>query len=162
MLCLKSFFTFISFVLCISVVLLGMEVMMEFSISTPALLFSAITILILAYTNRFLTLATLVRQHIALYKEDPDDSIMRQLKNFRQRIIVIKYTQIVGVLSFLFCVVSMFCIFLGWVIPAEIVFGTSLVLLFVSLLLSLHELFLSIGALDVEMQKVFKKDRKKE
>lgn len=162
MLCLKSFFTINSFVLCISVVLLGMEVMMEFSISTPALLFSAITILILAYTNRFLTLATLVRQHIALYKEDPDDSIMRQLKNFRQRIIVIKYTQIVGVLSFLFCVVSMFCIFLGWVIPAEIVFGTSLVLLFVSLLLSLHELFLSIGALDVEMQKVFKRDRKKE
>jgi hypothetical protein len=162
MLCLKSFFTINSFVLCISVVLLGLEVMMEFSISTPALLFSAITILILAYTNRFLTLATLVRQHIALYKEDPDDSIMRQLKNFRQRIIVIKYTQIVGVLSFLFCVVSMFCIFLGWVIPAEIVFGTSLVLLFVSLLLSLHELFLSIGALDVEMQKVFKRDRKKE
>ena len=106
---------------------------MEFSISTPALLFSAITILILAYTNRFLALASLVRQHITLYKESPEESILRQLKNFRQRLIVIKYTQIIGVLSFLFCVVSMFCIFLGWVIPAEIVFGISLVLLFLSL-----------------------------
>ncbi len=133
---------------------------MDFSISTPALLFSAITILILAYTNRFLSLASLVRQHIALYKDNPDESILRQLKNFRQRIVVIKYTQIVGVLSFLFCVVSMFCIFLGWVIQAEIVFGISLILLFVSLLLSLHELILSIGALDVEMQKVFKKNPK--
>lgn len=130
---------------------------MDFSISTPALLFSAITILILAYTNRFLALAGLVRQYIALYKENPDEGIFRQLKNFRQRLIVIKYTQIVGVLSFLFCVVSMFFIFLGLVLLAEIVFGISLVLLFISLLLSLHELFLSIGALDVEMQKVFKK-----
>lgn len=145
--------------LCFSRVLSVVEVIMEFSISTPALLFSAITILILAYTNRFLALASLVRQHIALYKESPEESILRQLKNFRQRLIVIKYTQIIGVLSFLFCVVSMFCIFLGWVIPAEIVFGISLVLLFLSLLLSLHELFLSIGALDVEMQKVFNKHK---
>lgn len=130
---------------------------MEFSISTPALLFSAITILILAYTNRFLALASLVRQYTAVYREKPEDSVFRQLKNFRRRLKVIKYTQIIGVLSFLCCVISMFCIFISQILVAEIVFALSLILLFVSLLLSLHELFLSIGALEVEMEKVFKK-----
>lgn len=124
---------------------------MHIDISTPALLFSAITLLILAYTNRFLALASLIRQYVALYKEKKDENTLRQIKNFRARLRVIKYTQIFGVVSFLFCVICMFLIFVGLLMAAEIAFGASLVLLFVSLLLSLHELFLSIGALKIEM-----------
>ncbi len=126
---------------------------MEFSISTPALLFSAISLLLLAYTNRFLTLAGLLRQHATLYREKPDENTARQLKNFRLRLRVIKYTQIFGVMSFLFCVVSMFLIFIDLIIAAEAVFGAGLIIMFISLLLSLHELFLSIGALNVELEK---------
>jgi len=124
---------------------------MEIEISTPALLFSAITLLMLAYTNRFLALAALIRQYAALYREKKDESILRQIHNFNIRLRVIKYTQIFGVSSFLFCVVSMFLIFINLIIPAEIVFGMSLCLLFTSLALSLHELFLSIGALKIEI-----------
>jgi hypothetical protein len=127
---------------------------MHIDISTPALLFSAITLLILAYTNRFLALANLIRQYVALYKEKKDDNTLRQIKNFHVRLRVIKYTQIFGVLSFLFCVVCMFLIFINSILTAEIAFGASLVLLFVSLLLSLHELFLSIGALKIEMSEI--------
>jgi hypothetical protein len=123
-------------------------------ISTPALLFSAITLLILAYTNRFLALASLIRQYVALYKEKRDENALRQIRNFRSRLRVIKYTQIFGVLSFLLCVICMFLIFIGHDLAAEIAFGASLVLLFISLLLSLHELFLSIGALKIEIGEI--------
>ncbi|MFA6343022.1 MAG: DUF2721 domain-containing protein [Fibrobacteraceae bacterium] len=127
---------------------------MEIEITTPALLFSAITLLMLAYTNRFLALAALIRQYIALYKEKKDASILKQIRNFDTRLKIIKYTQIFGVGSFLFCVVSMFLIFVQLIIPAEIIFAISLILLFISLLLSLRELFLSIGALSVEMEEI--------
>jgi hypothetical protein len=128
--------------------------MMEFSVSTPALLFSAISLFMLAHTNRFLALANLIRQHILLYGEKKDQNILKQIENFRKRLTVIKYTQIFGVFSFLFCVISMFLIFINRIIPAEIIFGISLGALFISLLLSLHELFLSIGALDIEMERI--------
>jgi hypothetical protein len=127
---------------------------MEFTLSTPALLFSAISLFMLAHTNRFLALANLIRQHILLYGEKKDQNILKQIENFRKRLKVIKYTQIFGVFSFLFCVISMFLIFINRIIPAEIIFGISLGALFISLLLSLHELFLSIGALDIEMERI--------
>jgi uncharacterized Tic20 family protein len=127
---------------------------MEFNLSTPALLFSAISLFMLAHTNRFLALSSLIRQHIALYDEKKDENILGQIENFRIRLNVIKNTQIFGVISFLFCVISMFLIFVNAILPAEIAFGLSLASLFVSLALSLRELFLSIGALKLEMRRV--------
>lgn len=127
---------------------------MEFDLSTPALLFSAISLFMLAHTNRFLALANLIRQHITMYEETKDTGKLRQIENFRKRLKVIKYTQIFGVFSFLLCVISMFLIFINRITPAEIVFAASLIALFISLLLSLHELFLSIGALNIEMGRI--------
>ncbi len=66
---------------------------MEISINTPALLFSAITLMLLAYTNRFLAIANLIRQAIALYEEKGDEHIYLQIKNFEKRLTLIKYTQ---------------------------------------------------------------------
>ena len=129
---------------------------MEIDISTPALLFSAISLLILAYTNRFLALANLIRQYGALYKEHPETRFLKQIQNFDIRLNVIKKTQIFGVVSFLFCVLCMFLIFVNLIIPAEILFAFSLICLFISLLLSLKELFLSIGALNVELEDIKK------
>jgi hypothetical protein len=127
---------------------------MEFNISTPALLFSAISLLMLAYTNRFLALASLIRQHIQLYEEKKEENTLKQIQNFKIRLKVIKYTQIFGVISFSLCVISMFLIFVSKIIPAEIVFALSLVSLFISLLLSLQEILLSIGALNIEMNRL--------
>lgn len=129
---------------------------MEIDISTPALLFSAISLLILAYTNRFLALANLIRQYGALYKEHPETRFLKQIQNFDIRLNVIKKTQIFGVVSFLFCVLCMFLIFVNLIIPAEILFAISLICLFISLLLSLKELFMSIGALNVELEDIKK------
>ncbi|NLW30895.1 MAG: DUF2721 domain-containing protein [Fibrobacter sp.] len=132
---------------------------MEFNLSTPALLFSAISLLILAYTNRFLAVAALVRQHINLYEKSNEENILKQINNFETRLKIIKYTQIFGVVSFLFCVVSMVLIFINRIFPAEIVFLLSLIALFVSLLLSLQEVFLSIGALNIELERIKRKKK---
>lgn len=129
---------------------------MDLSISTPALLFSAISLLILAYTNKFLALASLIRQLVEQYEKNNDANVLKQIDNFQIRLKIIKYTQVFGVVSFLFCVISMFLIFIKWIIPAEIVFGISLITMFVSLLLSLQEIFISIGALNIELNRIKK------
>ena len=129
---------------------------MDLSISTPALLFSAISLLILAYTNKFLALASLIRQLVEQYEKNNDIIILKQIDNFQIRLKLIKYTQVFGVVSFSFCVISMFLIFIRWIIPAEIVFGISLITMFVSLVLSLQEIFISIGALNIELNRIKK------
>lgn len=127
---------------------------MNFDITTPALLFSAISLWMLAFTNRFLAVANLVRQFVALYAEKREEGIYKQLINFRVRLQLIKYTQFFGTLSFFLCVLCMFTIFAGQILLAEIIFGGSLVMLMVSLLLSLYEVFISIGALKLELEKL--------
>ena len=133
---------------------------MEFNISTPALLFSAISLLMLAYTNRFLALAALIRQFIRQFEEKQETHILKQIQNFKKRLKIIKYTQLFGVISFLLCVISMFSIFVNIILTAEIIFALSLITMFVSLLLSLQEVLLSIGALNIEMRKIEDKAEK--
>ena len=88
---------------------------MEISLTTPALLFPAISLLMLAYTNRFLTLATIIRGLHDRYKNEANDNLLGQIANLRYRIYLIRNMQIFGVLSLLFCVISMFALFAGWI-----------------------------------------------
>lgn len=125
---------------------------MEFTLTTPALLFSAISLLLLAFSNRFLSLAALMRDLRLRYKENHDPKIKGQLANLSYRIRVIRDMQIAGVASFFLCVVCMMLYFIGQVTAAQWVFGASLVMLLVSLGLSLRELQVSIDALTLQMQ----------
>ncbi|UCS93394.1 DUF2721 domain-containing protein [Echinicola marina] len=129
---------------------------MQLELSTPALLFSAITLLMLAYTNRFLAMASLIRGLNERYRENPDDVLLlEQLKNLRRRVNMIKNMQIFGVLSFLLCVICMFLIYREIKTAANIVFMLSMI----ALLISLVEINLSTKALNIElggMEKTFK------
>ena len=81
--------------------------MIDIDINTPALLFPAITLLMLAYTNRFLSLASLVRKlHEEYSRGEREKNLLKQIKNLRSRINLIRYMQALGVLSFLCCVLS--------------------------------------------------------
>ncbi len=122
---------------------------MEFNLTTPALLFPTISLLMLAYTNRFLTLATIVRNLYDRYKSNHDESLLGQIANLRYRVYLIRNMQIAGVLSLLFCVISMFALFAGWILTGQWSFAVALVLLLVSLGISLRELQISVGALDL-------------
>jgi hypothetical protein len=125
---------------------------MEINLTTPALLFPAISLLLLAYTNRFLAIATLIRQLHANHEQSPDHKlIVGQIKNLRLRLHMIKNMQLFGVLSFFCCVLSMILIFQGYPLWGSYVFGLSLVLLLISLLISLREVQISTRALELEL-----------
>ena len=125
---------------------------MELTLTTPALLFPAISLLLLAYTNRFLTLAALMRELHARYRTQPDPKLLEQLANLRYRIVLIRNMQAFGVASFFCCVLCMFVLFAGHLTLGQWIFGGSLVLLLLSLGLSLREIQVSIDALTVQVQ----------
>jgi hypothetical protein len=127
---------------------------MDLLLTTPALLFPAISLLLLAYTNRFLTLAALIRDLYGKYKAEPDKKIIGQLHNLRYRIIIIRNMQIFGVSSFFLCVLCMFLLFAGWEIVGKVVFGLSILLLMISLALSLRELQVSVDALTLQIHDI--------
>lgn len=133
---------------------------MEISLTTPALLFPAISLLMLAYTNRFLTIATIIRNLHDRYRNEATDNLRGQIDNLRYRIYLIRNMQIFGVLSLLFCVISMFALFAGWVAGGQWTFAIALILMIVSMLISLRELMISVGALDLLLMELEDNKRK--
>lgn len=123
----------------------------QLTLTTPALLFPAISLLLLAYTNRFLAIANLIRKLHSDYKETPDTLIMGQIKSLRSRVVLIRNMQAFGISSLFCCVLCMFLIFAGTHLISEIVFGIALLLLLVSLGLSLHEIQISVKALNIQL-----------
>lgn len=126
---------------------------MEMTITTPGLLFPAISLLLLAYTNRFVVLTNVIRQF-----SNPDDPqsktmVRRQIHSLRQRLFVIRMMQVFGVLSFVLCTLAMFALFLHWLWLGKVLFGGSLALLVISLLFSLYEVQVSTNAINIELEK---------
>jgi hypothetical protein len=129
--------------------------MLEININTPALLFPAITLLMLAYTNRFLSLAALVRKlHEEYNRGEKEKNILNQIKNIRSRLNLIRYMQSFGVLSFLCCVLCMYSIFRGWMVLAHWIFAASLICLLFSIILSLLEINKSTKAIELELSDI--------
>lgn len=124
---------------------------MQITLTTPALLFPAISLLLLAYTNRFLAIATLIRHLHQSYNKDPKNIIHGQLKNLRNRLHLIRQMQLFGVFSLFLCVMAMFFIYLEEVGWGSVLFGISLVSLLISLFISIREIQLSTKALDLEL-----------
>lgn len=107
----------------------------------------------LAYTNRFLALASLIRKLHDKYKKEPDQKhIVTQIRNLRTRIRLIRSMQAAGVVSFLFCVICMYCIFRGWEQASYWIFAMSMVSFMLSLVLSLIEITLSTRALEIALR----------
>ncbi len=128
---------------------------MDISINTPALLFPAISLVMLAYTNRFLALSNRVRSLHDKYKsQEEKHKIHGQIKNLRYRLKLIKNMQALGVLTFLLCIFCMYLIYIeamGW---AHAVFALSLVSFTISLLISLLEIQLSTKAIELELSDI--------
>lgn len=135
---------------------------MEIEISTPALLFPAVSLLLLAYTNRFLAISQLIRMLNRQSKEDDSCDQTPQIENLRQRLELTKWMQIFGVLSILLCTFSMFSLFLGYFEIGKKIFGLSLIVMCGSLFVSLVEVALSTKALNYELGDMHKKCKTKQ
>jgi hypothetical protein len=131
-----------------------MNTSIDLPLTTPALLFPAISLLLLAYTNRFLTLANLVRSLHDRYESKHEDHVRGQIANLRYRLKLIRNMQVAGVSSFFLCVLSMILLYMSQIPAGAVTFGAALILLLVSLGLSLREVQISIDALALELQDI--------
>ena len=117
------------------------------TLTTPALLFSAISLIMLAYTNRFLAYAAVIRNLHDKYLEKKDDLLLRQIQNLKKRLQLTKWMQIFGISSLVLCVLTMFLIYVDDHLFAEYIFGLALILLILSLALLIKEIHISNQAL---------------
>lgn len=125
---------------------------MEITLATPALLFPAISLLMLAYTNRFLSVAAVIRGLHGYFKAHPDETIYaRQIEQLRRRVRLIRDMQLFGVLSLLLCTLSMFALFAELITMGKVLFSMSLISMVASLGLSLAEIYRSVGAIDLQL-----------
>lgn len=124
---------------------------MELSIQTPALLFSATSLILLAYTNRFLTIAGIVRGLKVSYEQNQTKSILLEIANLNKRLTLIRHMQMYGVLSLFFSVFAMMLLFFGVENWGAYTFGLSLLLLLGSLGVSFWEISISVKALRIHL-----------
>ena len=122
--------------------------MEELTLTTPALLFSAISLIMLAYTNRFLAYAAIIRNLHDRYQTEKNSVLIAQIKNIKQRLYLTRSMQIYGISSLLLCVLSMFLIYIQQQTIAIWTFGFALILLIVSLAFLLWEIQISVKALE--------------
>lgn len=125
---------------------------MDIEISTPALLFPAVSLLLLAYTNRFLATGQLIRLLSRQAKEQHSCELTEQIANLKKRLELTKWMQFFGVMSMLLCTISMFSLFLEFFEFGKKVFGLSLITMCVSLFISLWEVYISSIALNLELK----------
>jgi len=130
---------------------------MTLHIETPALLFSASSLILLAYTNRFLTIATIIRGLKKVYKEKENSMILLEIKNLNLRLTLIRYMQMAGVLSLFLSVFTMLLLFIEQPEISLYFFGLSLLSLMVSLGLSFWEISISVNALRLHLSDLAEK-----
>lgn len=134
---------------------------MEITVTTPALLFPAVSLILLAYTNRFQAVSKRIRDLKDVYKQHHMGFHFEQIRTLRRRLVLIRNMQVLGVAALLGCVCTMLFLFIGEEMAGRWMFAVSLLLMIISLVMSLKELALSIQALNLELTDLEKEDREK-
>ena len=128
-------------------------------LTTPSLLFSAISLILLAYTNRFLSYASVVKEK---HQQTHDPKDIAQIANLRKRLYLTRSMQILGILSLLLCVIAMFFIYVSWQVFAAWIFGIALLLLAASLCVCIWEINISVKALEIHLEDISSKEKLKQ
>ena len=131
-------------------------------LTTPSLLFSAISLILLAYTNRFLSYASVVRALKEKHQQTHDPKDIAQIANLRKRLYLTRSMQILGILSLLLCVIAMFFIYVSWQIFSAWIFGIALLLLAASLCVCIWEINISVKALEIHLEDISSKEKLKQ
>lgn len=131
------------------------------TLNIPALLFPAVSLLMLAYTNKFLGLAAVIRRLHADYRAHPTPIHLAQINHLRHRIQLVRAMQFFGIASLLLCTLCMFFLFKGMQVAGQFVFALALILMIVSLVFSLVEIFISVGTLDMLLKDIEEENRGK-
>jgi hypothetical protein len=127
---------------------------MELTLTTPALLFPTVSLILLAYTNRFLAVAALIRKLANDYQNKEDKKVADQIRNLKVRLRLIRDMQMLSIFSLFLSVLCMFFLFSGHELIAKYIFGTSLLSLLISLGMSLREIQISTRALSIQLSDI--------
>ena len=131
-------------------------------LTTPSLLFSAISLILSAYTNRFLSYASVVRALKEKHQQTHDPKDIAQIANLRKRLYLTRSMQILGILSLLLCVIAMFFIYVSWQVFAAWIFGIALLLLAASLCVCIWGINISVKALEIHLEDISSKEKLKQ
>jgi len=124
---------------------------LELTLNTPALLFPALSLIMLAYTNRFLAISSLIRNLFREYEKEQTELMLNQIRNLKHRLRLIRDMQVLGVLSLLSCVFCTALIFTQHLNAAKFIFGIGILLLAGSLIISVYEIIISTKALNIQL-----------
>lgn len=124
-------------------------------------MFSAISLIMIAYTSRFLTYTQVIRNLAADHEANPSEKHVRQIANLRKRLYMTRWMQILGITSLFLCVISTFLIYIGFLGAAAWTFGIALFTMIISLGISIAEIQISVKALDIQLDNIGKKERNK-
>lgn len=133
---------------------------MEITLTTPAILFSTVSLLYVAYTTRFVAISNLIRTLKTRFEEEHEADVLQQIKNLRTRVLLIRNMQLTGIISLILSAFSMVFIYLGNQNAGFIIFGLSLLFLIYSMLLAAREILISVHSLNIELNSIqeLKKD----
>ncbi len=130
---------------------------MEITLTTPALLFSTLSLLLLAYTNRFIAIGSRIRTLYDNYLDKNDPNLKDQIESLRKRVNLIRNMQLFGIVSLFLCVLCMITLFAGFILAGKVIFAGSLIMLLFSLALSTKEILNSIDALNLHLKNMERK-----
>lgn len=125
--------------------------MEELTLITPTFLFSAVSLILLAYTNRFLAYTSLVRNLKVKYMENKSSVTKAEIENLKKRLKLTRLMQLYGVASLLLCVATMFLIYIGLQTVSVVIFAVALLFLITSLALSVWEINISSKSIQIHL-----------
>ena len=129
---------------------------MDLPVSTYALLFPAVSLLFLSYTNRFLHLSALIRKLHSDWLTSREELLFSQITNLRRRLILIRWMQLIGAISLLLSILGMLAKIFAFPTSAAVLFISALCMMCLSLMGLILEISISGGALRLvlaEMEK---------
>ncbi|MBK8353470.1 MAG: DUF2721 domain-containing protein [Saprospirales bacterium] len=127
---------------------------MEITLTTPAILFSTVSLLYVAYTTRFVAISNLIRTLKTRFELDHEQQVLQQIANLRTRVLLIRNMQLAGIISLILSSISMVFIYIGNQNAGFIVFGLSLLFLIYSMLLAAREIWISVESLNIELNSI--------
>ena len=125
--------------------------MEELTLITPTFLFSAVSLILLAYTNRFLAYTSLARNLKVKYMENKSSVTKAEIENLKKRLKLTRLMQLYGVASLLLCVATMFLIYIGLQTVSVVIFAVALLFLIISLALSVWEINISSKSFQIHL-----------
>ncbi len=127
---------------------------MEITLTTPAILFSTVSLLYVAYTTRFVAISNLIRTLKTRFELDHEQQVLQQIANLRTRVLLIRNMQLAGIISLILSSISMVFIYIGNQNAGFIIFGLSLLFLIYSMLLAAREIWISVESLNIELNSI--------